>query len=258
MNSEGTQTYKCMYPFSPRPSCHPGWHTAWSRVPGAIQQVFERLSLVWLSTSEWKASRCSQESIHSLGSLRHLCALSHSLSGAPRVGPPILGFEAPLSVWLTSWSGTRAGAQTAWKKPAVSSKGFWSDPSPGKESHFPKDPFNQVTTTTPVWSEGRGSYLSEEEILSFKNLVSIRLYHLPGRALGLPEPQSPHLCNGCTIVRIKSNIVRERTLGFFLSSSTAMGQELTPVHLLSIPSAPFAPDEEGDIFLYPSRFFWLV
>ena len=241
-------------PILPKPSCHPGWHTAWSGVPRAIQQVFERLFLMWLFTSERKASGCSQESIHSLGSLRHLRALSDSLSGA-HGWAPILGI---LSVWLTSWSGTRAGAQTAWKKPAVSSKGFWSDPSPGKESHFPKDPFNQVTTTTPVWSEGRGSYLSEEEILSSRNLRSIRFYHLPGRALGLPEPQSPHLCNGCTIVRIKSNIVCEKTLGFFLSSSTAIGQELTPVHLLSIPSAHFAPVEEGDIFLYPSRFFWLV
>ena len=258
MNRGGIQPYKYMYPFSPKPSCHPGWHTNLSRVPCAIQQVFERPSLIWLFTSERKVLGCPQESIRSLRSLLHLRALSHPLSDAPWVGPPILGFESLLSLWPTAWCGTKAGAQTAWKKPAVSSKGFWSDSSPGKESHFPKDPFNQVTTTTTVRSEGCGSYLSEEEILSFRNLGSIRLCHLPGRALGLCDPQSPHLCNGCTIVRIKSNIVRERTLDFFFSSSTAIGQELTPVYLLSIPSAPFAPVEEGDIFLCPSRFFWLV
>ena len=37
VNSEGTQPYMCVYPFSPKPPSHPGWHIALSRVPCAIQ-----------------------------------------------------------------------------------------------------------------------------------------------------------------------------------------------------------------------------
>ena len=37
LNSEGTQLYIYVYPFSPRPPSHPGWHITLSRVPYAIQ-----------------------------------------------------------------------------------------------------------------------------------------------------------------------------------------------------------------------------
>ena len=36
-NSEGTQPYIYMYPFSLKPLFHPGWHIPLSRVPCAIQ-----------------------------------------------------------------------------------------------------------------------------------------------------------------------------------------------------------------------------
>ena len=39
MNSEGTQPYKYMYPFSPKPRSHSGCHIRLSRVSCAIEQV---------------------------------------------------------------------------------------------------------------------------------------------------------------------------------------------------------------------------